>query len=92
VIHLYNAGAAGVEVRASGDAYSSATQIVIGAGTITPYGFEVKGDVTTWTRTDGAFGWNTNAAAGTLGSAGMVICVGTAANSWRLLADQTKTY
>lgn len=49
-------------------------------------------DVTTIARTDGAMVFNTNAAAGTLGAAGMVISQGTAANSWKRWDNTSLTY
>lgn len=55
-------------------------------------GAEIKVDVTKLSRWDGAIVNNTNAAAGTLGTAGLVSCQGTAANSWSLLSDPTKKY
>jgi len=55
-------------------------------------GHEIAVDVTKLARWDGAIVRNTNAAAGTLGVAGLVSCQGTAANSWSLLSDPTKKY
>jgi hypothetical protein len=55
-------------------------------------GHEINVDVTKIQRWDGAIVRNTNAAAGTLGVAGLVSCQGTAANSWSLLSDPTKKY
>lgn len=43
-------------------------------------------------RKDGVIVYNTNAALGTLGAAGLVVGQGTAANSWRLLGDPTLRY
>jgi predicted RecA/RadA family phage recombinase len=40
-------------------------------------------------RSDGAIVYNNNAVLGTLGAAGLVVCQGTAANSWRLMGDPT---
>lgn len=44
-------------------------------------------DVTAVARVDGYQVYNTNAAAGTLGVAGLVTCQGTAANSWKLMSN-----
>ena len=55
---------------------------------------EVQADVTSAfiARTNGARMWNTNAAAGTLGQAGVVDCSGTASGSWKLRAQPGLTY
>lgn len=53
---------------------------------------DLRVDVTLIARVDGTIIYNTNAAAGTLGVAGLVICQGTAANSWKLMSDPTKTF
>ena len=55
---------------------------------------EVQADVTSpfIARTNGARLWNTNAAAGTLGQAGVVDCSGTAGGSWKLRAQPSLTY
>lgn len=42
-------------------------------------------------RVDGGALWNTNAAAGTLGT-GPAVCVGTAANSWKRVGNYTLAY
>lgn len=55
-------------------------------------GWEIYADVTKVARWDGAIIRNTNAAAGTLGAAGLVSCQGNAANSWSLMSDPTKKY
>lgn len=65
---------------------------VNGAETVSVFGFEFQADVTALARTNGSFCFNTNAAAGTLGAAGLVACQGTSPNSWRLLGDPTKQY
>jgi hypothetical protein len=43
-------------------------------------------------RVEGASCWNTNAALGTLGTAGPVVCLGTAANSWKRVGNNALTY
>lgn len=43
-------------------------------------------------RQNGVVLYNTNAAAGTLGAAGLVVGQGTSAGSWKLMADPTKSY
>ncbi|MFG6440508.1 hypothetical protein [Roseateles sp. LKC17W] len=43
-------------------------------------------------RAEGATCWNTNAALGTLGTAGPVVCLGTAANSWKRVGNNSLTY
>jgi hypothetical protein len=65
-----------------------------GTGTTSVYGWDISVNLlTTLTppigRTDGSYCYNTNAALGTLGVAGLVSCSGTAANSWRLLVNPT---
>lgn len=59
------------------------------AGLVIPYGFDIHDDVTKWTRTSGAYGFNTNTSpgSGTLTTAGPVMCQGTSANSWFLLQN-----
>ena len=49
-------------------------------------------DVSRAARVSGNYVSNTNAAAGTLGSAGIVVCSGTSTGSWKLAVDPTKTY
>lgn len=49
-------------------------------------------DVTMVARVEGGSCWNTNAAAGTLGTVGPVVCRGTAANSWKRMGDFSLTY
>jgi hypothetical protein len=55
-------------------------------------GQAIRADVTKLTRWDGCIINNTNAAAGTLATAGLVSCQGTAANSWSLMATPTLKY
>lgn len=43
-------------------------------------------------RVEGGALWNTNAAAGTLGTAGPVVCLGNAANSWKKVGNYALTY
>ena len=43
-------------------------------------------------RVNGARLWNTNAAAGSLGQAGVVDCSGAASGSWKLRAQPSLTY
>lgn len=43
-------------------------------------------------RAEGATCWNTNAALGTLATAGPVVCLGTAANSWKKVGNYALTY
>lgn len=59
----------------------------VGTETIKVRGLDFRADVTTVARVDGGVMYNTNAAAGTLGAAGLVMCQGTAANSWKLMAN-----
>ncbi|WLB49248.1 hypothetical protein QIH93_15140 [Bradyrhizobium ottawaense] len=65
---------------------------VNGGETINLQAWDFQVDVTAIARFDGGYCYNTNAAAGTLGAAGNVMCQGTAANSWRLCGDPTKQY
>jgi hypothetical protein len=65
---------------------------VNGGETINLQAWDFAVDVTAIARFDGGYCYNTNAAAGTLGAAGNVMCQGTAANSWRLCGDPTKQY
>ncbi|TPQ28945.1 hypothetical protein [Methylomonas koyamae] len=53
---------------------------------------DLQFDITQVARLNGSIFYNTNAAAGTLGQAGLVAGSGTAANSWKLLTDTTKAY
>ena len=55
---------------------------------------EVQADVTSAfiARVNGARLWNTNAAAGSLGQAGVVDCSGAASGSWKLRAQPSLTY
>lgn len=55
-------------------------------------GTQMRCDASWVDRTDGVMFYNTNAALGTLGAAGIVVGQGTAANSWHLLADPTLVY
>lgn len=59
----------------------------VGTETIKVRGLDFRADVTAVARVDGGVMYNTNAAAGTLGAAGLVMCQGTAANSWKLMAN-----
>ena len=49
-------------------------------------------DTVSCARVAGAIVYNSNAALGTLGAAGLVSCQGTAANSWSLMATPTLKY
>jgi hypothetical protein len=59
------------------------------AGTVTPYGFDIKCDVTKMTRATGAYCYNTNTSpgSGTLTTAGPVMDQGTSSNSWFLMSN-----
>lgn len=73
---------------------ASAVATLTGTGPYSITGLGAKIDVADAkvNRVDGAMVYNTNAAAGTLGAAGLVVGQGTAAGSWHLLADPTKVY
>jgi hypothetical protein len=76
-----------------GDIVSANTHLAIAGGmTVNVNGATIKADVTAIARLDGAQVYNTNAAAGTLGAAGPVVCQGAAANSWKLLANSALSY
>jgi hypothetical protein len=73
------------------------TTSVITVGTTSTWNFvsncaDIGVDISTIARQDGTIIYNTNAALGTLASAGLVTCQGTAANSWRLMGDPTLRY
>lgn len=70
---------------------SSALATMTGTGpySITGLGAKINVADAKVNRVDGAMVYNTNAAAGTLGAAGLVVGQGTAAGSWHLLADPT---
>lgn len=82
------------ELRGAGVIAGSADHIdyTTSQGTIKAYGPDMTTDVSKLARVSGALVVNTNAALGTLGAAGPVVCQGTAANSWRLMGDPTKQY
>ena len=65
-----------------------------GSPSFTVQSEEVQADVTSaWiARANGARLYNTNAAAGSLGQAGVVDCSGTASGSWKLRATPGQTY
>ena len=52
----------------------------------------IRADASWINRTDGVMFYNTNAALGTLGKAGIVLGTGTGANSWKLLENTTLAY
>lgn len=92
MLHCFQAGVAySIRLRdidiAANSVFSST------AGTITFSGDETaKVDVTLVQRADGASLYNSNTAAGTLAQAGVVDCLGTAANSWKLRGNNSLTY
>jgi len=96
VTRLHNNGAASgsIKLRAVNIGSLSASSHIQNPSTVTwdVHGPEIRVDVSTISRTDGSIVYNTNAALGTLGAAGLVSCQGSAANSWRLLGDPTKQY
>lgn len=64
-----------------------------GTPNITINATDFSADVTQVARTAGSSFYNTNAAAGTLGAAGRVLCDASGtANSWKLMTDTTKSY
>jgi hypothetical protein len=73
---------------------SAASATITGTGPYSISGIGAKIDVANAkvNRVDGVLLYNTNAAAGTLGAAGLVVGQGTSSNSWHLLADPTKVY
>ena len=87
MIHAYQAAVA-YDIRLSDIDIAANNLFSSTVGNITLSGDEtVKTDLTKVVRAHGASFWNTNAAAGTLGAAGMIDCMGTAANSWRHRGD-----
>ena len=83
---------ASVELHSSGNKASGTVTWSAGSGALTVFGWDFPVDVTTLTRTNGSYCFNTNAGAGTLGAAGLVACQGTGAGSWHLLANPTLDY
>jgi hypothetical protein len=82
-----------VTINSANNLYSGAAiPLDVGSTILQVFGWDFPVDVTKIARVNGSYCFNTNAAAGTLGAAGLVSCQGTAANSWHLLADPTKTY
>lgn len=77
---------------AANDNNPSHPHLVNNGGTVNVNGPTIRVDVTAVARVDGAMIYNTNAAAGTLGVAGLVVCQGTASGSWHLMSDPTKVY
>jgi hypothetical protein len=53
---------------------------------------DLRVDITAAARIDGSIIYNTNAAAGTLGAAGLVVGQGTAANSYKLMANPSLAF
>lgn len=72
----------------------SGSHVLVTSGTPTIYtqnsGWKV--DLSLVGRIDGVVAYNSNAALGTLGAAGLVVGQGTSSGSWHLLADPTKAY
>ncbi|WFP51429.1 hypothetical protein PL263_05210 [Methylomonas sp. EFPC3] len=81
-------------IRSTGGNEGTGAQGVGTSNTFNLYGncADLQWDVTQIARVNGAILYNTNAAAGTLGQAGLVAGGGTGANSWKLLTDTTKAY
>jgi len=73
---------------------AAACATITGTGPYSISGAKAKIDIANAkvSRLDGAIVYNTNAAAGTLAAAGLVVGQGTAANSWHLMADPTLVY
>lgn len=65
---------------------------VSGSETINIFAEDFQVDVTTMARVNGGKCLNTNTAAGTLASAGVVDCLGTASGSWHLRGTPTLVY
>jgi hypothetical protein len=63
-----------------------------GGASMNLYSRTFKADASLVARLDGGMLFNTNAALGTLGVAGLVVGSGTASGSWKLMADPTKSY
>jgi hypothetical protein len=72
----------------------SGAQTLTTSGTPTIYtqGPGWKVDLSLVSRLDGVIAYNTNAALGTLGVAGLVVGNGTSSGSWHLMSDPTKSY
>lgn len=92
--HTFNVRTSNVQVR---DASNPSDGGQIAVGTTSTWNFIGDNsclgiDVSTIARKSGTQIHNTNAALGTLGVAGPVICQGTAANSWHLMSDPTKSF
>jgi hypothetical protein len=91
-----SAAASPITLKAAGIIPLGATIVsvtrAVGSEVFTLDGSELRVDLSIIARVDGAILYNTNAALGTLGVAGLVVGQGTAANSWKLMSDPTKSY
>lgn len=85
-----------ITIRSGGNTYLSgsiAFSRAVGSEIVSLFGDDLQADVTTLARTAGSHCYNTNAAAGTLGAAGLVDCDSSgAANSWKLRTNDTLLY
>lgn len=92
LVHAYQSGIA-YDVRLKDCDIGANSVFSSTAGTISFSGdATVPVDVTTVSRVNGAQLFNNNAAAGTLGAAGMVDCLGTSSGSWKLRGDDALNY
>lgn len=91
---VYAYGSTTLTLNANNITTTSTHLATDGTALVNVNGPSLKVDINTTkvNRTDGSVVYNTNSALGTLGAAGLVVCQGTAANSWKLLSDTTKTY
>lgn len=86
-------GSIAVSITASGNQITGGwLSKVTGNEAVSVFSSDFQYDVTALARTNGAFCFNTNAAAGSLGQVGVVDCLGGATGSWRLRGDPTKSY
>lgn len=93
---VVSANGAGINVKITGEGSELASGNwleKVSTPNITVMSRTVKCDVTLLARTNGAMVYNTNAAAGTLANAGVVVCDHTAAaSSWKLTTNTSLAY
>lgn len=91
-----NVASCPITIRSGGNSFLSGSIVfsrAVGSEIVSLFGDDLQADVTTLARTAGSHCYNTNAAAGTLGAAGLVDCDSSgAANSWKLRTNDTLLY
>jgi len=103
--HTENTSGTVYDLRGAGQVYDIVEDATLNSASTAPFAFtggatanlfaqQRRVDITQagLNRVNGGAAWNTNAAAGTLGTAGPVVGLGTAAGSWKRLGDFSLSY